>query len=446
MSTPPVTGRVILITSIGDIDCELYCTETPLACRNFIGLCYQGYYNGCKFHRVVKNWLVQTGDATNTGQGGDSIYEHQPYKREIHSRLKFNRRGMLGTASDENGLNLSQFFITLTRADALTGKHTCFGALTSTTVYNLSQFNDLEVDASDRPSNPPFIIRTDVIINPFTDLKPPPSDTSSDVVSDTSKSKRSSKQPVKNTVLSFYDDDEESIIIPQANKPIISSKNHKSTNMEATLIIQPPIVPSSIVRTQVVDQSPDIKLADQPVEKQSTGNIVEANAHVDDWAAEPNEAQCNDIVESIDTKSEVKQSIQLQMKREIAELTTRLFGAGNKDKQSIQTAPITKVSALEQMRSKYSKPAIRPTDVMSKLDAFKQKLRSAPQQSHQSGNTKDDDSQVDASEKKDSNWLQHRISFQKRPQDFQQSDAIEGRDFEVYDSRDDSGNKRLRRE
>lgn len=63
------SGRVILHTTVGDIDIELWCRETPKACRNFIQLCLEGYYEDVIFHRVIKNFIAQTGDPTGTGMG-----------------------------------------------------------------------------------------------------------------------------------------------------------------------------------------------------------------------------------------------------------------------------------------------------------------------------------------------------------------------------------------
>lgn len=61
------------------------------AVRNFVQLCLEGYYDGCLVHRVIKDMMVQTGDPTGTGRGGESIYGH-PFKDEFHSRLRFNHR------------------------------------------------------------------------------------------------------------------------------------------------------------------------------------------------------------------------------------------------------------------------------------------------------------------------------------------------------------------
>ena len=61
------------------------------AVRNFVQLCLEGYYDGCVFHRLLKDFLIQTGDPTGTGGGGESIYD-RPFKDEFHSRLNFAHR------------------------------------------------------------------------------------------------------------------------------------------------------------------------------------------------------------------------------------------------------------------------------------------------------------------------------------------------------------------
>lgn len=68
-----------MITSAGDLDIELWSKEAPKACRNFVQLCMEGYYDGTVFHRVVQDFIVQGGDPTGTGMGGESIYG-KPFK------------------------------------------------------------------------------------------------------------------------------------------------------------------------------------------------------------------------------------------------------------------------------------------------------------------------------------------------------------------------------
>lgn len=66
--------QVVMKTTVGDFDLELWTKEAPKACRNFIQLCMEGYYDNTIFHRVEKGFIVQGGDPLGTGEGGESIY------------------------------------------------------------------------------------------------------------------------------------------------------------------------------------------------------------------------------------------------------------------------------------------------------------------------------------------------------------------------------------
>eukprot|EP00371_Babesia_bovis_P001505 XP_001610152.1 peptidyl-prolyl cis-trans isomerase, cyclophilin-type family protein [Babesia bovis T2Bo] len=170
---PPCRGRVILHTSEGELDVRLWSSQCPLAVRNFVQLCLEGYYNNCIFHRIIPQFMVQTGDPTGTGHGGESIYG-ECFENEIVSRLKFRYRGLVGMANTGGKrTNGSQFFITLERADCLNGKYTLFGKIEGNTVYNLIKIGQSEVNPNtDRPKNPPRITHVEVVNNPFPDIQP----------------------------------------------------------------------------------------------------------------------------------------------------------------------------------------------------------------------------------------------------------------------------------
>jgi len=170
---PKTNGKVVLQTTHGDLEIELWATETPKACRNFCQLILEGYYNGTSFHRVIKDFLIQGGDGTGTGNGCESIYG-KPYPDEIHPRLKFRYRGLLGVASAGKGTktNGSQFFIAMGRIPTLDTKHTLFGKVVGNTIYNLVRLNDVDVDKHDVPVDPPKIVRAELVEDPFGDLEP----------------------------------------------------------------------------------------------------------------------------------------------------------------------------------------------------------------------------------------------------------------------------------
>ncbi|KAJ2585382.1 Peptidyl-prolyl isomerase cwc27, partial [Coemansia sp. RSA 1287] len=157
VSEPPTSGKVVLETTAGDIEIELWSKETPKACRNFIQLCLEGYYDNTIFHRVSPGWIVQGGDPSGTGNGGESIYG-APFADEFHSRLRFNRRGMLGMANTGANENGSQFFITLTATPELQKKNTLFGAVVGDSLFNALKLGEGEIDKeTERPTHPKFI-------------------------------------------------------------------------------------------------------------------------------------------------------------------------------------------------------------------------------------------------------------------------------------------------
>ncbi|KAF5316082.1 hypothetical protein D9619_006631 [Psilocybe cf. subviscida] len=168
----PTNGRVIIDTTVGEIEMELWSKETPRACRNFLALAMEGYYDGVIFHRVVPGFLVQTGDRTGTGGGGESFYG-EPFEDEIHPRLRFAHRGLVGMANNgKKNSNDSQFFMTLDRADELHGKHTLFGRCMGDTIYNVMKIGEMELDSDGRPVYPPKIKSIRIIDNPFPDIVP----------------------------------------------------------------------------------------------------------------------------------------------------------------------------------------------------------------------------------------------------------------------------------
>jgi len=94
-------------TSQGTITVELYEKHAPKTCRNFAGLAQRGYYNGVIFHRVIPSFMIQGGDPTGTGRGGESIYGAK-FEDEILSSLKHSGAGILSMANSGPNTNGSQ--------------------------------------------------------------------------------------------------------------------------------------------------------------------------------------------------------------------------------------------------------------------------------------------------------------------------------------------------
>lgn len=100
---------VELNTSMGTMQIKLFPDVAPKAVENFLTHAEDGYYDGLTFHRVLEDFMIQTGDPTGTGGGGESIYG-APFEDEFHDHL-FNIRGALSMANAGPGTNGSQFFI-----------------------------------------------------------------------------------------------------------------------------------------------------------------------------------------------------------------------------------------------------------------------------------------------------------------------------------------------
>ncbi|XP_017097517.3 peptidylprolyl isomerase domain and WD repeat-containing protein 1 [Drosophila bipectinata] len=118
--------NVVLHTTKGDVHMKLFFKEVPKTVENFCVHAKNGYYNGHIFHRVIKGFMVQTGDPTGTGTGGKSIWGND-FKDEFHPSLKHDRPYTVSMANAGPNTNGSQFFITVLPTPWLDNKHTVFG-------------------------------------------------------------------------------------------------------------------------------------------------------------------------------------------------------------------------------------------------------------------------------------------------------------------------------
>ena len=128
---------------------QLFPAECPLTVENFIALAKQGYYQNMIFHRVIKGFMVQTGDPLGDGSGGESIWGGT-FKDEIHPKLKHDRPFMLGMANCGKDTNGSQFYITMGPCPWLDSKHTVFGKVVRG-MEVVQQIELTKTDESDRP-------------------------------------------------------------------------------------------------------------------------------------------------------------------------------------------------------------------------------------------------------------------------------------------------------
>ncbi|XP_042579378.1 RING-type E3 ubiquitin-protein ligase PPIL2 [Cyprinus carpio] len=159
-------GYVRLHTNKGDVNVELHCDKVPKAGENFIKLCKKGYYDGTIFHRSIRNFMIQGGDPTGTGTGGES-YWGKPFKDEFRPNLSHTGRGILSMANSGPNTNKSQFFITFRSCTYLDRKHTVFGRVVGG-LETLTAMENVESDPkTDKPKSEIKLLSTSVFVDPY---------------------------------------------------------------------------------------------------------------------------------------------------------------------------------------------------------------------------------------------------------------------------------------
>ncbi|KAM4052859.1 spliceosome-associated protein CWC27 homolog [Anomaloglossus baeobatrachus] len=458
---PPTAGKVLLKTTAGEIDIELWSKETPKACRNFVQLCLEGYYDNTIFHRVVPEFIVQGGDPTGTGTGGESIYG-KPFRDEFHTRLRFNRRGLVAMANAGPHDNGSQFFFTLGRADELNNKHTIFGKVTGDTIYNLLRLAEVDIGEEDRPVNPHKIRISEVLFNPFEDIVPR-------VTKKLKKEKQEeeTKQPkVKGTknfnLLSFGEEAEEEE--EEVNK-VSETLKGKSKSSHDLLKDDPRL--SSV---PAIDNSKETARPDSDSDEEDSSEDDEDDMDSDEKQQMKERISSKlKVNQSKSAKSAMKSSGDLEepkssrseeLRKEVRQLKRELNAAKRKkedEAKEIEKAKEAKEaeqtianSALEEYmkeKEKYKdcrkkntkKGSSREEQTLSLLDRFKSKLSQAiidaPEEDPVSETEEDDDK----------GWLSHVLQFDEKSQKVKDANMQDEDTFEIYDPRNPV-NKRRREE
>ncbi|OCT78029.1 peptidyl-prolyl cis-trans isomerase-like 4 [Xenopus laevis] len=166
---------VLLETTLGDIVIDLYTEERPRACLNFLKLCKIKYYNYCLIHNVQKNFIIQAGDPTGTGRGGESVFckiygdQASFFESEKVPRIKHKKFGTVSMVNDGNEQHGSQFLITAgENLDYLDGVHTVFGEVTEG-MDVVKKINETFVDKDFVPYQDIRINHTVILDDPFDD-------------------------------------------------------------------------------------------------------------------------------------------------------------------------------------------------------------------------------------------------------------------------------------
>ncbi|KAJ8978668.1 hypothetical protein NQ317_019104 [Molorchus minor] len=147
-------GYVRLVTNLGNLNLELHCDMVPKTCENFIKHSENGYYNGTKFHRSIRNFMIQGGDPTNTGNGGESIWG---------KNLRMNLGQTCPIQGEESFLWL---ILEKIPTDLSYNKHTIFGRVVGG-IETLTEMERIEVDNKDRPIEDIVIFKAQTFVNPY---------------------------------------------------------------------------------------------------------------------------------------------------------------------------------------------------------------------------------------------------------------------------------------
>lgn len=459
---PPTNGKVLLKTSAGDIDIELWSKEAPKACRNFVQLCMEGYYDGTVFHRVVREFIVQGGDPTGTGTGGESVYG-RPFKDEFHSRLRFNRRGLVAMANAGPHDNGSQFFFTLGRADELNNKHTIFGKVTGDTIYNMLRLAEVECDDEERPLNPHKIKIAEVLHSPFDDIIPREIKKAKKE-KDKEEAKKSQSKATKNfSLLSFGEEAEEDEEMVNQVSQTLKGKSKSSHD----LLKDDPRLSS-------------VPAVDKKKKKGTSGETAESDDDLEDDVKDDVDA---DEEYDSDKKEKMRELISKKLQKEKGMEKTAEPSEDERGKKPSRSDELRKearqlkkeLQAIKQRKEEISKPAEdevkeekkpsseavaeylegrkkyeelrkqkrkkgsnREEQTLALLNRFKSKLSSAITEGPE-------EDVEDLEEDDDKGWMAHVLQFDEQTRKVKDANMQDEDTFEIYDPRNPV-NKRRREE
>lgn len=154
-------ARAILRTTMGDIHIQLFATQVPKTIENFAGHASSGYYDGVIFHRVIKGFMLQTGDPLGDGTGGESIWGGE-FDDEFVPGLRHDRPFTVSMANAGPNTNGSQFYITTVPTPWLDQKHTVFGRVISG-MDICTAIENVRTDDLDKPLNEIRIVNVDLV-------------------------------------------------------------------------------------------------------------------------------------------------------------------------------------------------------------------------------------------------------------------------------------------
>ncbi|XP_028274212.1 spliceosome-associated protein CWC27 homolog [Parambassis ranga] len=459
---PPTSGKVLLKTTAGDIDIELWSKEAPKACRNFVQLCMEGYYDGTIFHRVVQDFIIQGGDPTGTGEGGESIYG-RPFKDEFHSRLRFIRRGLVAMANAGPHDNGSQFFFTLGRADELNNKHTIFGKVTGDTVYNMLRLAEVECNQDERPLKPHKIRTTEVLHSPFDDIEPRETKKSKKE-KDKDEAKQSQSKATKNfSLLSFGEEaEEEEEMVNQVSQTLKgkSKSSHDLLKDDPRLSSVPAVnkkqkkgTPGGAEESEDTDGDSQDDTDDEEYDsdqKERMRELVSKKLKKEKGGEKMTEADEEEQGKKSSRSDELRKEAR-QLKKELQAIKQRKeesLKPAVEEEKDVDKKPANEAVAeylegrkkYEDLRKQKMKKGSknREEQTLALLSRFKSKLSSAVTEGPE-------EDVEELAEDDDKGWMGHVLQFDEQSRKVKDANMQDEDTFEIYDPRNPV-NKRRREE
>lgn len=430
-------------------------------------LCMEGYYNGVIFHRVVPDFIVQGGDPTGTGTGGESIYG-KPFRDEFHTRLRFARRGLVAMANAGPNDNASQFFFTLGATPELNKKHTIFGKVAGDTLYNMLKLAEVEIGPGERPVYPPKINKTKILSNPFDGITP--RQVKKEEKSDEPKKKSKSKATKNFSLLSFGEEaEEEEVELQQASKSMKSKSKSSHDLLDDSKLSAVPAVESKVHDKIVLKQKREEQnLPELTDSSEDEGNIEATKERIkqklkkkEDVMPTPAKRKEPDSDSEDDrTKSKTLEELKKEAKklrRELMatkkketksskeeELETPEPKSTNIDKGGLEAFKAIQDKYKQEQKKKVKKGSDREAQTLAMLAKFQSKLNTAKKfvEYDEEETTKVSEGEADEEDPDDVSWMRHQLKFDAKGSKVLDANVADVERYEIFDPRNPMNQRR----
>lgn len=369
-----------------------------------------------------------------------------PIKNEFHSRLRFNRRGLVGMATNEGSDNNMEFFFTLDQTPELQQKNTIFGKVSGETIYNMIKLNDSQTDPNDRVVYPHKINKVKILHNPFEDITPRIEKIKSKDDDASESKKKSKREGVKNfKLISFGDEAEQDEIetvksatkkkvdvpppLPSSSPSSSSSSKKEKRKRESKSKSPPPRKSSPPPRSS--SKSKDKKQATVVNDEDSDSDYEESKKRKQTAEHDRKRKEIQDQIKDIKKqyhkdkkeKTKAKEDEDLLPKQSNENVVIKDY-LNDKEKYKNQVFP--------------AKGASRESFTLALLAKFKNKLQSATEATAEKEKQNSDD--------ETENWLGHKLDFSDSQAAVLAKDASTKQDdwYSIYDPRNPL-NKRKRK-